>query len=391
MLGSVTLTKTELKEFAVNLLIAAKSSSEDAEIVSESLIWADLRARHGYGMFVRLPILIRRLVRGLICSPAAMSWTPIAPAAQLLDAGSGFGQVAACLAMDKAIALSKTQGIGLVAVRHSNHYGAASYYCARAAEGGCIGFAFTNSVAQVAPFGGRKPVLGTNPLGFGCPTASGVPILVDFSTAAIAGSSAREMSATGGPLPTGAALDVDGRPTTDPSAVAEGCLLPAAGPKGFGLGLMVEILSGVLSGAAIGREVGSQLHTWDRPTNAGHLFIAIQIDGFLPRGLFIGRLQTLLGWIVECPRQNEAQPIRYPGQLRDQYAALYERHGIPVEEREVQLLNRLADEWNVRHLTGEPSRTKLYPRKIEEVGGEGMSREAVREYVATRLYKRATE
>jgi len=351
----LTLTKAELKEFAVNLLLAAKSSSEDAEIVSESLIWADLRARHGHGMFVRLPNLIQRLVRGLICSPAKMYWTPIAPAAHLLDADFGFGQVAACLAMDKAIALSKTEGIGLVAVRHSNHYGAASYYCARAAEAGCIGFAFTNSVAKVAPFGGRKPVLGTNPVGFGCPTPSGVPVLVDFSTSAIAGSSVWDISATGGQLPTGAALDVDGQPTTDPSAVAEGCLLPAAGPKGFGLGLMVEILSGVLTGAAIGREVGSLLHTWDRPTDTGHLFIAIQIDGFLPEELFLDRLKRLLGWIAECPRQSGGQPIRYPGQLRGQYGVRYERDGIPVDERAVHLLNRLADEFNVKRLSEEPS------------------------------------
>jgi len=363
-MGSVTLTKAELKEFAVSLLIAAKSSPEDAEVVSESLIWADLRARHGHGMFVRLPNLVQRLARGLIYSPATMSWMLIAPAAHVLDAGFGFGQVAARLAMDKAIGLSKTQGIGLVAVRHSNHYGAASYYCARAAEAGCLGFAFTNSVAKVAPVGGRRAVLGTNPLAFGCPTASGVPVLVDFSTSTIAGSSVWDFSATGGQLPTGLALYANGHPTTDPSAVGEGCLLPAAGPKGFCLGLMVEILSGVLTGAAIGREVGSLLHTWDRPTDTGHLFMAIQIHTFMPKALFIDRLKTLLGWIVECPRQNEAQPVRYPGQLRDRYAALYERHGIPVEEREVQLLNRLADEFNVRHLTGEPSRTKLYPREI---------------------------
>ena len=340
----------QLQRFAVNLLIAANSSAEDAAIVSESLIWADLRGRDGYGVSSRLPNLIQRLRRCLIHSPAAMKWEAVAPAACRLDAGHGFGHVAGRLAMDKAIKLSETQGVGLVTVRHSNHYGTAAEYCAQAAEAGCIGFTCTNAFPKVAPFGGKRPVLGTNPLGFGCPTISGVPVLVDMSTAAFAGSSARKSSGAGGQLPPGVALDADGQPTTDPSAVAKGCLLPAAGPKGFGLALMVEILSGVLSGAAIGQEVGSLFNTWDRPVNIGHLFIAIQIDHFMPRKLFLERLQMLLGWIAECPPQKQEEPLRFPGELRGHYRALYERGGIPVENRAVEALNRLADELKVERL-----------------------------------------
>jgi len=134
MTPSITVRKEELKEFAASLLVAAKCPPEEAEIVSESLVWADLRGRDEYGVSTRLPNLVERLVRGLIHSPAAMSWMPIAPATYVLDAGHGFGQVAARLAMDKAITLSQNQGIGLVAVRQSNHFGAASYYCARATE-----------------------------------------------------------------------------------------------------------------------------------------------------------------------------------------------------------------------------------------------------------------
>lgn len=350
MSASITLAKEELKEFVVQLLIAAKSSSEDAEIVSESLVWADLRGRDEYGASTRLPNMIQRLLRGLIHSPSVMTWTPIAPSAYLLDAGHGFGQVAARLAMDKAIDLCQNQGIGLVAVQHSNHFGAASYYCARAAEAGCIGFTFTNAFPKVAPFGGSRPVLGTNPLAFGCPTALGVPVLVDLSTAAYAGSSLRKTSTAGGQLPPGVALDANGQPTTEPAAASQGCLLPAAGPKGFGLALMVEILSGLLTGAAIGREVGSLFFTWDRPVNIGHLFIAINIEHFMPKKVFLDRLQTLLGWVAECPRQHETEAIRFPGELRGQYATLYERNGIPLDERAVQALNRLADEFKVNRL-----------------------------------------
>jgi LDH2 family malate/lactate/ureidoglycolate dehydrogenase len=350
MTPSLTVRKEELQEFVANLLIAAKGSSEDAEIVSESLVWADLRGRHEHGVSFLLPTLIRMLVRSLIHSPATMKWTKTAPATYQLDAGHGFGQVAGCLAMEKAISLASTQGIGLVAVRQSNHYGAAAYYSARAAEAGCIGFTCTNSFPRVAPFGGSQPLLGTNPLAFACPTASGSPVLVDFATAALAGLSIRKMSENGGQLPPGVALDADGQPTTNPSAVAKGCLLPAAGPKGFGLGLMVEIFSGLLTGAAMGREIGSFFNTWDRPANLGHVFIAIHIDHFMPIGAFTDRLQTLLGWIVDCPSQHGAEPVRFPGELRSRYAALYERSGIPLEIRAVQVLDQLADELTVRRL-----------------------------------------
>jgi len=359
MTPSITVRKEELKEFAASLLVAAKCPPEEAEIVSESLVWADLRGRDEYGVSTRLPNLVERLVRGLIHSPAAMSWMPIAPATYVLDAGHGFGQVAARLAMDKAITLSQNQGIGLVAVRQSNHFGAASYYCARATEAGCIGFACTNAFPKVAPFGGRRPILGTNPLAFGCPTASGVPVLVDLSTAAYAGSSLRKTSAALGQLPLEVALDAHGQPTTDPRAAAAGCLLPAAGPKGFGLGLMVEILSGILTGAAMGQEVGSLFYTWDRPVNVGHLFMAIHIEHFMPRMDFVGRLTTLLGWIAECPRREQAEAIRFPGELRGQYAALYEREGIPLEAKAVQVLNQLADEFKVGRLAEDQSRTTV--------------------------------
>jgi LDH2 family malate/lactate/ureidoglycolate dehydrogenase len=358
MTASITFGKEELKEFSVRLLLAAKCSPHDAEIVAESLVWADLRGRDEYGVSTRLPNLVQRLARGLIHSPAAMKWMPIAPAAQVLDAGHGFGQVAGRLAMDKAIDLSRNQGIGLVAVRQSNHFGAASYYCARATEAGCIGLTCTNAFPKVAPFGGRRPVLGTNPLAFGCPTDSGVPVLVDVSTAAYAGSSIRKTSAAGGQLPPEVALDANGQPTTEPSAAAGGCLLPAAGPKGFGLGLMVEILSGILTGAAMGQEVGSVFHTWDRPVNVGHLFVAIHIEHFTPTMVFDDRLKTLLGWVAECPRQHHAEAIRFPGELRGRYAALYERDGIPLDAGAVQHLNRLADEYQVRRLAENRSRAQ---------------------------------
>jgi ureidoglycolate dehydrogenase (NAD+) len=341
---SAVISEFALRDFTRRVLIAAGSAAADADIVTDALLWADLRARHPQGV-LRLPMFIRRVTRGLIRSPAAMSWTEIAPAVHHLDAANGFGQVAGRLAMDRSVALARAHGIGATAVRRSNHYGAASYYCAQASASGFLAFACTNAFPKVAPFGGIRPVLGTNPLAFGCPTGFGAPILIDLATSATSGSSARERMERAQTLPAGIALDENGEPTTDPTAASRGCLLPAAGPKGFALGLMVEILSGVLSGAAMGQEVESVFS--DRPTDTGHFFIAIDIVRFQPLDVFVNRLETLLGWIKASSRPNGIEEIRFPGEIRARFAELYAREGIPLAPETIAVLRTLGDELGV--------------------------------------------
>jgi ureidoglycolate dehydrogenase (NAD+) len=343
---TVTISKAELETFARCLLQAGGAAPSDAQLVADALVWADLRARHTQGVS-RLPNFVRRLQRGLICSPASMTWKPLAAAAYHLDASNGFGHIAGHRAMTKAIELAKSEGVGLVAVSRSNLYGAAGYFCSLATEAHCIGFSCTNAVAKVAPFGGTRPVIGTNPLAFGCPTASGVPILIDLSTSAIAGSSAREAGNGGGLLPEGVALDARGNPTRDPSAAAAGCLLPA-GPKGYALGLMVEILAGVLTGAAVGREVGSMYNTWDKPVNTGHIFLAIDIGRFYPLTDFLTRVDQLLEWIKSIPAKRDGEGVRVPGELRAQYAQAYSREGIPLPLHTASDLHKLAEELKVK-------------------------------------------
>ena len=137
---------------------------------------------------------------------------------------------------------------------------------------------FTNATPKVAPYGGTKALFGTNPICFGCPTPSGHPILVDFSTSAIAGSTIRNLNEAGGRLPEGVALDSSGKPTTDPSALSTGSLLPIAGPKGSGLGLIVELFCGILAGAGMSHEVGPYYATGKRSVNLGHVFMAFDIS-----------------------------------------------------------------------------------------------------------------
>ena len=277
-----------------------------------------------------------------------MVWTAVAPAAHSLNAAYGFGHVAGRLGMARAIELAGAQGIGFVAVRRSLHYGAAGYYCALAAEAGYLGFTCSNAFPKVAPFGGTRAVLGTNPLAFGCPTPSGPPLLVDLATSTLAGSDVRTVEGARGRLPAGSALDSSGKPTDDPKAAASGCLLPAAGPKGFGLALMVELLSGVLTGAGVARDVGSLFSTWDRPVDAGHVFIAIALERFLPRQTFLARVGELLDCVKTAPPVEDGEHVRYPGEIRAHYAETYGRNGIPCNNAMLQVIEELATEFTVR-------------------------------------------
>lgn len=343
---TATIAPDRHRRFMEDVLRAAGAAPDDARAVAEGLLWADLRGRHAQGL-ARLPILARRLARKLIHSPAAMAWTVAGPAAHRLDAAYGFGHVAGRLGMARAIELAASGGIGLVAVRRSLHYGAAGYYCAFAADAGCLGFTCSNAFPKVAPFGGTQALLGTNPLAFGCPTPSGAPLLVDLATSTLAGSDVRTIHGARGRLPPGAALDSSGRPTDDPEAAARGSLLPAAGPKGFGLALMVEILSGVLTGAGVGRDVGSLFGTWDRSIDAGHVFIAIAVERFMPRHTFLERVGGLLDLVKAAPAMDGAEAIRYPGEIRARYAAAYGREGIPRDHAMEQVIGELAAEFGV--------------------------------------------
>ena len=332
--------------FVVAVLRASGASSADAEVVAEGLLWADLHGRHTNGL-TRLANTVERLSKGLIVSPAPMAWEARAPAAHLLDAAHGLGNVAARLATLRSVELARAQGVGLVAVRHSNHFGAAAYFCDLAAEAGCLSFNFTNAFPKVAAHGGTRPVLGTNPLAFGCPTRSGAPILVDLSTSAISGADVRDKTGRGGRLPLDVALDAAGHPTDDPAALKTGCLLPAAGPKGFALALMVEVLSGVLTGSAVGQQVGSLFYTWDRPVDVGHLFIAVDVERFLPRDVFLSRLEGLLESLAASPVPEGAEPVRYPGEIRARSAERHRREGIPVPRELMAALERLARDHGV--------------------------------------------
>lgn len=331
-----------LSDFGRALLNRCGVDPAQAASVTENLVWNDAAGRHNHG-FERLPILLDRVAAGGIVCPAPVVWREIGPSMAHLDAGGGFGQHAGTLAIDQACDLAHATGMGVVGVSGSNFYGTGAAFVARATQRGFIAFALSNSFPKVAAAGGVRPVLGTNPLAFGAPRDGG-DLIVDFSTAALAGSTLREAQAAGGTLPEGLAVDETGQPVTDPADAGKATLLPAAGAKGFGLALMVEVLAGVLTGAGVGAGVGSMYGNRDTPSDNGHFFLVLDPARWLGPGGIAPRMQALAQMVAASAPDGV---VRLPGQARHDALTTAKSAGVGLTPATWDSLSRLAARWSV--------------------------------------------
>ncbi len=334
----------DLYRLAIGRLLAAGGvDPAQADSLTENLVWCDMVGRRNHGI-ERLPILLKRVQTGAIKCPCEPQILRLAPAVGRIDADAGFGHHAGKLGMDLACELAAETGVGVVGICNSNFFGAGAYYVQLAADRGMIGLAVSNSFPKVAAHGGIAAVLGTNPIAFSAPRVGGKSILIDMSTAAMAGSSVREAIAKGELLDPGLAIDVNGLPILDPSLVASGTLLPAAGAKGFGLAILVELLSGVLTGAGIAEEVASMYADIDRPGNNGHLMLALDIARWMPLEHFQHRVETLAATLTS---PNGSHDVRLPGDARWEEFARSEWDGILIEDHTLEHIGKLASDLGV--------------------------------------------
>lgn len=333
-----------LEAFADETLRAVGLSEADAQTVAETLLDANLEGIDTHGIS-RLALYARRVKAGLAAARPQMRWTHPMPALALLDADNALGPVAAIAAMDEAVRLAETQGIGMVAVAHTNHAAAFSTYVERAARAGCIALMVGNTPPAAPPWGGREAFFGTNPLAFAAPapTPDEPPVVVDMATTIVARGNIIMASRQNQPIPPGWALDADGNSTTDAKAALAGVVLPMAGPKGYALALMIEILSAVLSGAGWGPNVHSPYNDWTQPTNAGLWCLAIQCSALMSRQEYAQRLGDMLTAVRTSPA-SPGQHIRIPGERRAEVRATRKRDGIPVDAATRAELDALADE-----------------------------------------------
>lgn len=340
---------TRLTQTIRAIFEAVGVSAEHAAITADALIAADLRGIDSHGV-ARLDWYIEGIKKGTIDPKATPVIDRETPATAALDAQNGLGQVASVEAMRLAITKAKTVGIGMVTVRRSNHHGISAHYALQAEAAGLIGVVMTNSKPLVVPTGGTLPLLGTNPLAVAIPTATRRPFVVDMATSNVPVGRIEVAARRGETLPEGWAVDASGQPASDPQAVLDslkdktgGGLMPMASHKGYAIGFLIDILSGVLAGAAFSDFVGRNP---SEPPNVGHTFIAIDPTCFGGEE-FRTRMDTACAHIVDSPRADGVERIYVPGEIEFERADERRTNGIPLDESVYAQVKKYAAEFDV--------------------------------------------
>jgi LDH2 family malate/lactate/ureidoglycolate dehydrogenase len=331
----------DLRDLAVALLSAGGADESEVCTIADILIWADLVGRSTQGIWC-LKTLLQRLHAGFIQSPCSPEFTQRRDGIVLVDGHNGFGRYVGHVGMLQAIELARRCGIGLALVRNSSHFGAAAYYVNLAAQAGMVGFAFTNAPRRVAAHGGLRPIFGTNPIAFGAPLSNGQSVLVDFSTSMMAGSVVRKALESNEPLTEGVAIDQHGLPTTSPTEVF--AMLPFGGARGYCLGLLVEILTGVLTGSLMSFQIPYILEKTQQATHTGHVFLVIDVTALLPIQEYHERMATLVGTIKDSPLQSGVAEVLIPGETRWRSYLKQIKEGILVDSATIESLEALAAE-----------------------------------------------
>src|SRR5271169_5915731 len=298
--------------FGCRLLVAHGLPEEDAAIVARCLVKADLRGVDTHGLQT-LPHYLDRVRRGLINPRPNLKVERVTPMVCALDGQDAFGLVVATKGMAEAIDMAREFGVGIVSARRSTHFGAACNYALQAMDAGYIGIVFTNASRAMPPWGGREGLLGTSPIAVAAPGGRELPFDLDMSPAVAARGKIRRAARRGEQIPLGYALDAQGRPTTDPNVALDGgVVLPIGGPKGSGLSMLMDIMGGVISGAACAGDVGNQFLDYDRPQNVGHFFLAMKPDLFIPKDDYLNRMDTLVQRVHASPTAEGVEEILMP-------------------------------------------------------------------------------
>jgi L-2-hydroxycarboxylate dehydrogenase (NAD+) len=337
-----------LRGFTVRAFEGVGVAPEDARIAADVLVTADLRGVESHGV-ARLHHYLAHLRQGLVAAETRPRVVHELPAALTIDASNGLGLVAAYHAMQAAIARAAQYGSAAVAVRHSNHFGIAGYYAMLALPHDMIGLAMSNASPNVVPFGGRQPMLGTNPIAWAIPCGTEPAIVMDMATSGISYGKLELALRTGAAIPLGWALGEDGQPTADAGEASRarrilplGGLAEGTGYKGYALSTVVEALCHALAGAAMSLNIMAVQGRDTQSSNIGHFFAAYRIDAFRELGEFKQDMDELVRTLRSCPPQEGIARVLVPGEKEYQIAAQRSRAGIPLHDNVVHTLRSIA-------------------------------------------------
>lgn len=308
---------SDLKQFCKDSLIAAGMSEENAQITAEVLTETDAFGTHSHGT-VNLAGYIKKTQVGGLDISAEPVMVKEGPAFAIMDGQNGFGMVAGYRAMTLAIEKAKQTGIALVTIKNSTHFGAAGYYANMAASKGLIGISMSNVDPNMTAPGAKGMLIGNNPVAYAAPAGQTPSISLDIALSNVASLKVVNARKEGKSIPDTWVVDKDGLPTTDPSHYPEeGAVQPMASHKGYGLAVMVELLTGVLTGGGV--SVLGDIVSWcfdlESPNNVCHTFIAIDVEQFIGKEEFIKRTDAMAEALRSAPKAKGANRIYTPGEI----------------------------------------------------------------------------
>jgi L-2-hydroxycarboxylate dehydrogenase (NAD+) len=346
-------TEEKLKAFVRDVLTRVGVAEADAQIVADVLVAADVRGIESHGVARLEGFYVSRLRAETMERRPTVTVVRETPTTVVLDAGNGLAHPTAKRAMLAVIEKAKSAGVAFGAVRNSNHYGIAGYYAMLALEHDMIGMSSTNSVRLGAATFGRELMLGTNPWAYAVPADREPPFVLDFATTTVPRGKIEVFQRKELPLEPGWAIDADGRETLDPSAAMRGALLPLGGlgtqhggHKGYGLGLLVDIMCGVLAGGAFGTGL-PRSGDFSEPGKVSHFFGAMRIDAFRDAATFKADMDTELRAFKDSPKAPGCERIYVAGEIEHEKALAHRRNGVPVHLKVWTGLETLAGELGI--------------------------------------------
>ncbi|KAJ6007271.1 Malate/L-lactate dehydrogenase [Penicillium herquei] len=331
---------SNLEAFVHGILVGNGVSDDHAITVARCLLMADLRGVDTHGSN-RIPSYMKRIRQKVLDPKASPQLTQVSPVVALVDGKNAFGFVSARLGMERAIEMAKEFGIGMVSIKHSNHFGMSAWLVEQAVNAGMMSLVFTNSSPALPVWGGRSKLMGVSPIACGAPGGKERPFILDMAPSIAARGKIYKALRRGEKIPTDWALDKEGHMTDDPARALEGVMLPMGGPKGSALSIMMDVFSGVLSGSAF---AGNVTNPYDpsKPADVGHFLVAIKPDLFMDLEEFKSRMDYLYQRVVGSEKMQGVDRIYYPGEIEQITRDKRLKDGIPFTQAEIDGLNEEA-------------------------------------------------
>jgi LDH2 family malate/lactate/ureidoglycolate dehydrogenase len=332
-----------LKSFCTEVFLAEGVPSPDAEIFADTLTSANLRGVDSHGV-MRLSMYVERFRKGGTSRTTPLEIVSDSTALTMMDAKNGIGQVASYRAMEAGIRRAGETGFAGVGVRNSNHFGMAAYYAMMALPQNMIGIAASNTTVNMTTSTSAKAGVANNPWSAAVPAGIQRPVVIDMASSIVAAGKLMNAVAKGERVPLGWGVDADGRPTDDPSKILQGgSLLPFGGYKGYAIALLIDILTGVFTGAGFGAAVASPTKERSKPTDCGHFFIAIDVRQVAELEEFKSRMDALIGEIKALPPAEGVDRVRIPGEFEFEAQQDRAENGIPVPTATIEDLKKTGE------------------------------------------------